>query len=75
VGRQEAEQQRLAERITRTYERRNFTPDRVAEEIVEAIAVNRPVAVITPEAKLMRAMSRFTPDFLRRLARLEVLTG
>lgn len=75
VGRKDEEQRRLAERITRSYERRNFTPARVAEEVVEAIAVNRPVAVITPEAKLMHAMSRFTPDFLRRLARLEVLAG
>ncbi len=75
VGRGDSDQQRLAEWVTRTYERRNFTPDRVAEEIVEAIGVNRPVAVITPEAKLMHALSRFTPGFLRRLARLEVLPG
>jgi NAD(P)-dependent dehydrogenase (short-subunit alcohol dehydrogenase family)/pimeloyl-ACP methyl ester carboxylesterase len=75
VGRKDAEQQQLADRITRSYERRNYTPNRVAEEIVEAIAVNRPVAVITPEAKLMHAMSRFTPGFLRRLARLEALSG
>ena len=75
VGRGETEQQRLAERVTRSYERRNFTPDRVAEEIIEAIGVNRPVAVITPEAKVMRALSRIAPGFLRRLARLEVLSG
>ena len=73
VGRAETEQQRLAERIARSYERRNFTPDRVAEQILEAIANNSPVAVITPEAKVMRAMSRFAPEFLRRLARLHVL--
>jgi NAD(P)-dependent dehydrogenase (short-subunit alcohol dehydrogenase family) len=73
VGRAEAEQQRLAERITRSYERRNFTADRVAEQIVGAIAENRPVAVITPEAKVMRGLSRFAPEFLRRLARLDVL--
>jgi hypothetical protein len=33
------------------------------------------VAVITPEAKVMHALSRFAPQFLRRLARLEVLPG
>jgi NAD(P)-dependent dehydrogenase (short-subunit alcohol dehydrogenase family) len=75
VGRGESEQVRLAERVTRSYERRNFTPDRVADEIVEAIGANRPVAVITPEAKVMHALSRFAPQFLRRLARLEVLPG
>jgi NAD(P)-dependent dehydrogenase (short-subunit alcohol dehydrogenase family) len=73
VGRGDAEQQRLAERITQIYERRNFTPERVAEAVLEAIAVNRPVAVITPEAKVMRALSRFAPGVLRRLARLELL--
>ncbi len=73
VGRGEAEQQRLAERITQIYKRRNFTPERVAEEVIEAIAVNRPVAVITPEAKVMRALSRLAPGVLRRLARLELL--
>jgi short-subunit dehydrogenase len=73
VGRGETDQQRLAERITRRYERRNFTPDRVADQIVEAIAANSPVAIITPEAKVMRALSRFAPDALRHLARLDVL--
>jgi NAD(P)-dependent dehydrogenase (short-subunit alcohol dehydrogenase family) len=73
VGRGETEQERLAERITRSYERRNFTADRVAEQIVYAIAENSPVAVITPEAKVMHALSRFAPQLLRRLARLDVL--
>jgi hypothetical protein len=41
--------------------------------VLEAIAKNRPVAVITPEAKVMRALSRFAPGVLRRLARLELL--
>jgi NAD(P)-dependent dehydrogenase (short-subunit alcohol dehydrogenase family)/pimeloyl-ACP methyl ester carboxylesterase len=73
VGRSEDEQRRLAERVTQIYERRNFPPARVAEEVIEAIAVNRPVAVITPEAKVMHALSRFAPRVLRRLARLELL--
>jgi NAD(P)-dependent dehydrogenase (short-subunit alcohol dehydrogenase family) len=75
VGRGETEQQRLAERVTRSYERRNFTPERVAEEVVAAIGADTPVAVITPEAKVMRALSRFAPRFLRYLARLEILQG
>jgi hypothetical protein len=63
----------LAERVTELYERRNFTPEQVAEEVIEAIAANRPVGVITPEAKVMRALSRFAPRVMRRLARLELL--
>jgi NAD(P)-dependent dehydrogenase (short-subunit alcohol dehydrogenase family) len=71
VGRSEAEQERLAGYVTERYQRRNFTPERVAEEIVEAIGADRPVAVITPEAKLMRAVSRFAPGLMRRLARID----
>jgi NAD(P)-dependent dehydrogenase (short-subunit alcohol dehydrogenase family)/pimeloyl-ACP methyl ester carboxylesterase len=71
VGRGEEEQQRLATFATEAYQRRNFGPDRVAAEIVEAIGADRPLAVITPEAKLMRALSRFAPGVMRRLAKLD----
>ena len=73
VGREEADQERLRERVTHMYERRNFTAERVAVEIVEAIGADLPVAIVTPEAKLMRALSRFAPGVARRLARLETL--
>jgi short-subunit dehydrogenase len=71
VGRSEAEQERLAGYVTDRYQRRNFTPAQVAEEIVEAIGADRPVAVITPEAKLMHAVSRFAPGMMRRIARID----
>ncbi len=73
VGREEADQDRLREHVTRIYERRNFTPEQVAAEIVDAIGADLPVAVVTPEAKLMRALSRFAPGVSRRLAGLETL--
>ncbi|MEO6857535.1 MAG: SDR family oxidoreductase [Solirubrobacteraceae bacterium] len=73
VGRSETDQRRLADHVTRLYERRNFTPERVAAEILEAIGEDRPVAVITPEAKLMRAVSRLSPRLARRLAATDVL--
>jgi NAD(P)-dependent dehydrogenase (short-subunit alcohol dehydrogenase family)/pimeloyl-ACP methyl ester carboxylesterase len=73
VGRSEAEGQRVGERLTRLYRRRNFGPERVAAEVLEAIARDRPVAAITPEAKAMRAISRFAPRLMRRLARLDAL--
>jgi NAD(P)-dependent dehydrogenase (short-subunit alcohol dehydrogenase family) len=73
VGRPAADQARLREQITRQYERRNFTPERVAAQIVAAIGADRPVAVVTPEAKLMRALSRFAPGLTRRAAGLETL--
>jgi NAD(P)-dependent dehydrogenase (short-subunit alcohol dehydrogenase family)/pimeloyl-ACP methyl ester carboxylesterase len=71
VGRDEQEQQRLAGYATDRFQRRNFTPDRVAGEIVEAIGADRAVAVITPEAKLMRVLSRLAPGVVRRLAAIE----
>ena len=71
VGRSEEQQRRLATLATEGYQRRNFGPDRVAAEIVEAIGADRPLAVITPEAKLMRAISRFAPAVMRRLAKLD----
>jgi NAD(P)-dependent dehydrogenase (short-subunit alcohol dehydrogenase family)/pimeloyl-ACP methyl ester carboxylesterase len=71
VGRDPDEQARLSAYATERYQRRNFTPERVAAEIVEAIGADRPIAAITPEAKVARALSRLAPGLLRRLAQLE----
>ena len=73
VGRPEADQERMREHVTRMYERRNFTPEQVAAEVVRAIGADLPVVVITPEAKLMRALSRFAPGLTRKLAAIEAL--
>ncbi len=73
AGRSEVEEQRLAERITRLYERRNYSPERVAAEILEAIGADAPLAVVTPEARVMRALGRFAPSLRRRLAMLDTL--
>jgi NAD(P)-dependent dehydrogenase (short-subunit alcohol dehydrogenase family) len=73
VGRPEGDQDRVREQLTRLYERRNFTPDMVAAEIVAAIGSDLPVAAITAEAKLMRALSRFAPRLTQRLAGVETL--
>lgn len=73
VGMREAEERALAERLTRLYERRNFGPERVASAIVEAIGSDLAVAVITPEARVMKALSRFAPRVRRRLAALDTL--
>jgi NAD(P)-dependent dehydrogenase (short-subunit alcohol dehydrogenase family) len=73
VGRPAADQERLRDQVTRAYRRRNFTPEQVADEIIDAIGADLPVAIVTPEAKLMRAISRFSPRLARRLARVELL--
>ena len=73
VGHAQADQQRVADRVTGMYQRRHFTPDQVAAEIVAAIGADRPVAVVTPEAKVMHALARFAPGTMRRLAGVEAL--
>jgi NAD(P)-dependent dehydrogenase (short-subunit alcohol dehydrogenase family) len=73
VGRPDADQERIREYVARMYERRNFTPEQVAVEIVRAIGADLPVALVTPEAKVMRAMSRVAPGLTRKLAGLEAL--
>jgi NAD(P)-dependent dehydrogenase (short-subunit alcohol dehydrogenase family)/pimeloyl-ACP methyl ester carboxylesterase len=73
VGRSEADQLRVSDAVTKAYERRNFTPEQVAAEIVKAIATDKPVAAITPEAKLGRVLSRLAPGALRRLAGIDAV--
>jgi NAD(P)-dependent dehydrogenase (short-subunit alcohol dehydrogenase family) len=73
VDRSAEQQQRLADQVTRLYARRNYTPERVAGEILKAIGEDRAVAAITPEAKLMRAVGRLTPGLARRLAGYDAL--
>jgi NAD(P)-dependent dehydrogenase (short-subunit alcohol dehydrogenase family) len=75
VGRSEEEQSQLGDFATRVYHRRNFTPEQVAAEIIEAIATDAPVLVVTPEAKLVRLLSRVAPGVLRRMAGIDALPG
>lgn len=46
------------------YQRRNYTPERVAENILKAIQRNRAVAPISPEAWLMYALKRLSPGLV-----------
>jgi NAD(P)-dependent dehydrogenase (short-subunit alcohol dehydrogenase family)/pimeloyl-ACP methyl ester carboxylesterase len=73
VGRAQQDQQVAADYMTGFYRRRNFTAEQVAAELVAAIAEDRPVALVTPEAKVMHALARFAPGLLRRLAGIEAL--
>jgi hypothetical protein len=49
------------------YQRRGYTPDRVARNILKAVAKNRLVAPISPEAWGLYYLKRFAPWLLRRL--------
>jgi NAD(P)-dependent dehydrogenase (short-subunit alcohol dehydrogenase family) len=49
------------------YRRRGYTPDRVARNILKAVAKNRLVAPISPEAWGLYYLKRFAPWLLRRV--------
>jgi short-subunit dehydrogenase len=66
------EEERLRAFSTRAFALRNFPPERVAAKIVGAIGDDTPVAVVTPEAKLLRLISRVSPGMMRRLARVDM---
>lgn len=50
------------------YGRRNFPPEGVAREIVDAVRHARSVVAVTPEATAVRLLSRLSPGLLRALA-------
>lgn len=71
TGVDEAEQRRRRQRSAHLYSMRNYPPEKVADAILDAVARNKPVAPVTPEAKGAHLLSRFAPGLLRRIARAE----
>ena len=55
-----------------TYQRRNYSPDKVARQLVRAATAGRPIVHVTPEAKVLRAVSRLSPRLMQRLARVDL---
>lgn len=51
------------------YKRRNYGPERVAAAVLKAIARNRAVAPVSPEAWTMYLMKRFAPRLTARVNR------
>jgi NAD(P)-dependent dehydrogenase (short-subunit alcohol dehydrogenase family)/pimeloyl-ACP methyl ester carboxylesterase len=72
VGGDAESQERQRQQAMAAYARRNYTPSQVARHIVAASARNRPIARITPEAKVFDALSRFTPALARGMARVDL---
>jgi NAD(P)-dependent dehydrogenase (short-subunit alcohol dehydrogenase family) len=72
VGGDAESQERQRQQAMAAYARRNYPPTKVARQIVAAAARNRPVARITPEAKVFDALGRFTPALARGLARVDL---
>lgn len=57
-------------RITRMYEKRNYSPERVAEAALHGIRHNASVLPVAPEAWLAYYLERFAPGLAHRLGRL-----
>lgn len=71
AGVDEEEQRRRRRKTARLYGLRNYPPEKVAGAILDAVAGNRAVAPVTPEARGARLLYRFAPGLLRRIARVE----
>jgi hypothetical protein len=52
------------------YQRRNYGPERVAQNVLRAIQRNRAVAPIAPEAWGMYFLKRFAPGLVAKLNRM-----
>ncbi|TDD89912.1 SDR family oxidoreductase [Actinomadura darangshiensis] len=72
VGQGQDEEARSRRRAARAYARRNYGPERVAEQIVTAVRTDRAVVPVTPEARLSYLASRAAPGVMRLLAKLDV---
>ncbi|MFJ8147473.1 SDR family oxidoreductase [Streptomyces sp. NPDC096048] len=65
------EEKRRQRRTARLYGLRNYSPEKVAAAVLEAVVRNKAVVPVTPEARGAHLMSRFVPGALRRLARVK----
>lgn len=72
VGVDAATQEQLRAHAVASYGRRNYTPERLAKHAVRAAARNTPVAAISAESKLFRALTRFAPPISRQLAKVDL---
>jgi NAD(P)-dependent dehydrogenase (short-subunit alcohol dehydrogenase family)/pimeloyl-ACP methyl ester carboxylesterase len=72
VGVDDTAAQQLRDHQIASYARRGYRPEKVATQIVRAVAADKPIAVITPEAKALRAVRRFAPSLGRRIAKLDL---
>jgi NAD(P)-dependent dehydrogenase (short-subunit alcohol dehydrogenase family)/pimeloyl-ACP methyl ester carboxylesterase len=72
VGADEPTQTAKRDHAAAAYRRRNYTPERLARQIVRAAERNTPVAAISAESKLLRTLGRFAPPLARQLAKVDL---
>ncbi|TWF95991.1 SDR family oxidoreductase [Saccharopolyspora dendranthemae] len=71
AGTDEAEQAKRRRAATELYQRRDFSPQRAADEILRATRRAPAIAPVTPEARAGLVLSRLTPRLLRAAARVD----
>ncbi|MFD3510248.1 SDR family oxidoreductase [Nocardia sp. NPDC058666] len=57
------------QKFDKLYQRRGYTPDRVAEQIVKAVRTGRDIVPVTPESWLQYRVNRIAPGAVRFAAR------
>jgi NAD(P)-dependent dehydrogenase (short-subunit alcohol dehydrogenase family) len=72
VGLDSADEHAAQAHATALFRRRNFTPEKAAQEIRRAVQRNTAIAPITIEAKATLLAARLTPGLLRALARVDL---
>lgn len=71
TGVSEQEQERRRKKTSRLYGLRNYPPEKVADAVLRAVVHNQAVVPVTPEARVVRLLSRISPGALRAIARVE----
>ncbi|RSS99428.1 SDR family NAD(P)-dependent oxidoreductase, partial [Streptomyces sp. WAC05374] len=57
------------QKFDKLYERRGYTPDRVAAQIVKAVRTGRDIVPVTPESWVQYRLNRIAPGAVRFAAR------
>jgi NAD(P)-dependent dehydrogenase (short-subunit alcohol dehydrogenase family)/pimeloyl-ACP methyl ester carboxylesterase len=70
VGQDAAGEERRQAEADARFQRRGHSPDIVANAIIRAIADNRAVVPVTPEARVLAAAARVAPALVRRFGAL-----
>ncbi|PWI42910.1 SDR family oxidoreductase [Streptomyces sp. ICBB 8177] len=69
-GLSDSEQDARRKRVSGMYAKRNYPPEKVAEQILRAVSGNKAVVPVTFEAKAARLVGRLSPALLRLTARV-----
>lgn len=73
TGVSEQEEAELRAKLQKRFDQRGYPPSKVADSIVKAVAKNRAVQPVAPEAWAGYLTSRVAPGVMRRFAKLDLL--